>query len=310
MDKETIMLALDRPAWLGRWAEALNTGINWVYEALNGAKQPTMDALHGKWLRHPLHPVLTDVTLGMWMATGVFDTVGLLTGEERTADACAQTTITAGLASSVATAAAGATDWMHLQGHEQRVGLTHALLNVSSVVFYAGSLSARRRGQYETGRMLGLGGLFIASMAAYLGSEMAYPLKVGVKHSPNALGTEEWRRVAALDDLPENEPRRAEIEGVALALVRQGGQVYAHAADCSHLGGPLDEGRVEGHCLTCPWHGSQFDLDTGEPVRGPTVYAQPVLEVRVRDGQIEVRGPKRGAEVRPAPRMREIEMGR
>jgi nitrite reductase/ring-hydroxylating ferredoxin subunit len=60
-------------------------------------------------------------------------------------------------------------------------------------------------------------------------------------------------------------------------------------AACSHLGGPLEDGTLEDGCVVCPWHGSRFRLDNGEPVDGPAAIPQPCFETRVRDGQIEVR---------------------
>ena len=67
------------------------------------------------------------------------------------------------------------------------------------------------------------------------------------------------------------------------------GEICAIHAACSHLGGPLDEGERDGNVITCPWHGSQFDLCTGEVLAAPAVYSQPRYEVRVREGRIELR---------------------
>ena len=74
-----------------------------------------------------------------------------------------------------------------------------------------------------------------------------------------------------------------------LMLVRQNGQVYAIARECSHLGGPLDEGQLEACSVTCPWHGSTFALDDGRILAGPATFPQPTYETRIRNGQIEVR---------------------
>ena len=58
---------------------------------------------------------------------------------------------------------------------------------------------------------------------------------------------------------------------------------------CSHFGGPLAEGQLEGESVRCPWHGSRFALADGAVLEGPSVHPQPCLAVRLRDGQIEVR---------------------
>jgi nitrite reductase/ring-hydroxylating ferredoxin subunit len=62
-------------------------------------------------------------------------------------------------------------------------------------------------------------------------------------------------------------------------------------ATCTHRGGPLNEGDRDGDVVTCPWHGSQFDLCSGEVLRGPAREPQQRFEVRAREGKIEVRSP-------------------
>ena len=66
-------------------------------------------------------------------------------------------------------------------------------------------------------------------------------------------------------------------------------EVCAIAATCTHLGGPLDEGERDGNTVICPWHGSRFDLCSGEVEGGPAVYPQPRYETRLRAGKVEIR---------------------
>jgi nitrite reductase/ring-hydroxylating ferredoxin subunit len=72
-------------------------------------------------------------------------------------------------------------------------------------------------------------------------------------------------------------------------LVRRGERIYAIGETCAHLGGPLSEGKLEGASVRCPWHGSCFSLEDGRVLEGPSVHAQPVLDARIHNGQIEVR---------------------
>ena len=72
-------------------------------------------------------------------------------------------------------------------------------------------------------------------------------------------------------------------------VARYQGQVYALAATCSHLGGPLDEGELKNGCIECPWHGSRFSLEDGAVERGPATRPQSSFEVRVDDGRVLVR---------------------
>jgi nitrite reductase/ring-hydroxylating ferredoxin subunit len=77
--------------------------------------------------------------------------------------------------------------------------------------------------------------------------------------------------------------------GMPILLLRQGERIYALGETCAHLGGPLAEGTLDGTSVVCPWHGSRYALEDGRVLDGPSAHAQPSFEVRVRNGQIEVR---------------------
>jgi len=88
---------------------------------------------------------------------------------------------------------------------------------------------------------------------------------------------------------------------VPILLVRRGKRIFALAETCSHLGGPLSEGKLRGNSVQCPWHGSRFALEDGRVLDGPAVHPQPCLEARVRNGKIELRRFKPDAERKMAP---------
>jgi nitrite reductase/ring-hydroxylating ferredoxin subunit len=80
------------------------------------------------------------------------------------------------------------------------------------------------------------------------------------------------------------------VDGTKVLIARSpSGALCAIANTCSHLGGPLGEGTRDGDVITCPWHGSRFDLCSGRVVEGPAVFAQPRYEVRTDNGRIELR---------------------
>ena len=84
--------------------------------------------------------------------------------------------------------------------------------------------------------------------------------------------------------------RMVEVDEVPVVLSRfESGEVCAIEAACTHQEGSLAEGEREGDVVPCPWHGSRFDLCSGEAVRGPASVPQQRFEVRVRDGWVEVR---------------------
>src|SRR2546426_1168769 len=74
-----------------------------------------------------------------------------------------------------------------------------------------------------------------------------------------------------------------------ILLYKKGDTVCAIGETCAHAGGPLAEGELDGNIVQCPWHGSRFDVCTGEVKGGPATISQVRYEVRRQNGQIEVR---------------------
>lgn len=98
---------------------------------------------------------------------------------------------------------------------------------------------------------------------------------------------DEWHEVAATDAVAEGAAMEALIAGEIVAVFRVAGLLYAIDGMCAHQGGPLASGTVAGDCVTCPWHGWQYELKTGIQ----TVNRQPLQRtypIRERDGRIEV----------------------
>ncbi len=75
-----------------------------------------------------------------------------------------------------------------------------------------------------------------------------------------------------------------EIAGHEFLVANVQGKYYAMGSRCTHVGGPLAEGTLEGQIVQCPWHGSRFDVTTGSVVGSPARTSEPKYEVRL-DGQ-------------------------
>ena len=241
------------------------------------------DLLSGTWLGHSLHPVLTDVPIGTWLSASALDVLG---GEET--EGAAEFLIGAGLLAAVPTVASGLTDWSDTIGGERRVGLVHAAGNATVTVLYGASLWARRRGKRGLGVLLGLSGAGVATLSAYLGGHLSLSLGVGVNQTAFEAGSAEWKSTVPADALGAD-PLLVDVDGTAVVLVRKGEEIHALANRCSHLGGPLNEGEVRDHTITCPWHLSTFDLEDGSVVNGPARAPQPGYDVRIEGGRIELR---------------------
>lgn len=246
---------------------------------------PVKNALSGTWLGHQLHPMLSDVPIGTWVAAGVLDLTGGAWGAR-----AARRLVGLGVLAALPTAAAGASDWSDTYGPEQRVGLVHGLGNLTGTALQAASYLARRRDRRGTAVMLSATALGIMGAAGYLGGHLSFNRGVGVNHTAFDEAVTEWTDVAALAELDSDSPVRVVAGGVAVVLVRQGGgEVHALSATCVHAGGPLDEGEVIDGCLRCPWHASTFRLSDGKVMRGPAAIDQPAWQVRVEGERVQVR---------------------
>ena len=100
--------------------------------------------------------------------------------------------------------------------------------------------------------------------------------------------TGQFVRACGLDEVPEHGAFGIDVEGVPVAVVRTGGEVYAMYDVCSHEEVPLSEGDVYDHTLECWLHGSCFDVRTGEPTGPPAVKPVPTYPVKVENGDVYV----------------------
>ena len=285
---QRVVSVFERQRWLDPIGEMLVQIVQDFFEGLGPQGQEVQNVLYGDGIGHPLHVIMNEAPLGAWTTATMLDMLNAVSGSEKMATG-ADTAICFGLLGAVAASATGLVDWQHLTGRTRRIGVAHALLNATSSVLYVSSLIARWRGSRGTGRRLGFIGLSTATVGAFLGGHLVFGLRVGVDHTAGQSLPSEFVPVLDDQELSEGQLQRVEVEGVPILVVRQGGQIFALAETCAHLGGPLADGELQGRSVICPWHGSRFDLASGRVIDGPTVHAQPCLETRVRDGQIEVR---------------------
>jgi nitrite reductase/ring-hydroxylating ferredoxin subunit/uncharacterized membrane protein len=245
------------------------------------------DALSGTFLGHTLHPLLTDLPIGSWTSAVLLDALG-----GRDSEKAARRLVGLGILASVPTAATGYVEWADSAGGRaatRRVGLAHAASNVTALSLFTASYLARRRGRRGRGRALALAGSSALAVGGHLGGHLSYVHGEGVAVTTFEEGSSEWVEALPEAELPEGRPACALVAGVPVLLVREGNEIRALADRCTHRGGPLHEGEVKDGSVTCPWHGSRFDLRTGSVEQGPASSPQPAYEARTRDGAVEVR---------------------
>jgi nitrite reductase/ring-hydroxylating ferredoxin subunit len=266
-------------------AEPLDPVSEPIQEAVQAVPKPVRDVLDGVWLGNPLHPALTDVPIGAWTAAFALDFV-----RSEAADGA----LAVGILGAVPAALTGLNDWSHLKDDAKRIGTVHALINTAGLTLNVLSLAARRGGHRGLGRMLSTvayGGVLVS---AHLGGHLSFGLGVRVNRTAFESLRDRYAPVCEESELNGGKLVGVELEGESVVVSRseESGEVCAISATCSHLGGPLDEGKRDGDTVVCPWHGSRFDLCSGEVRGGPAVYPQPRYEARVRAGKVEIRAAK------------------
>src|SRR5438874_8502593 len=100
---------------------------------------------------------------------------------------------------------------------------------------------------------------------------------------------EGYQKVADKKELQEGGLLKVEANSEAIVLSMINGKIYAIDAVCSHEGGPLEDGILDGYEIECPWHGSKFDVRTGEVTNPPASEPEPAYEVKLEGSNILVR---------------------
>ncbi|MDQ3327673.1 MAG: Rieske (2Fe-2S) protein [Chloroflexota bacterium] len=266
----TTPLETERFAWLDTIAEPLQAMLHTVFGS-STAGQQAKNMLNGVPMRHRIHPALIILPLGAWTTAGLLDLLDIFTGRlgrseyRKAADAA----VAFGVVGALPAAAAGLADWTDVDGHPRRVGMAHALLNSLAIGLYTTSLGLRLAQRRRAARGTAGIGYAVVMLSGSLGGEMVFNLGVNVTHQPQPGVPDVSFDVLASADLSEGQPVVVNVQQVPVILLRHGGDIFAVDAQCTHAGGPLNEGAFENRTVQCPWHGSIFDLADGHPVQGP-----------------------------------------
>jgi 3-phenylpropionate/trans-cinnamate dioxygenase ferredoxin component len=98
----------------------------------------------------------------------------------------------------------------------------------------------------------------------------------------------EFVKAASTNEIAPGQARLVIVKGGEIVLFNIEGEFFALQNACTHEEGPLAEGEVSGHEVTCPWHGARFDIRTGEALTPPAYEAAARYNVRVAGTDIEV----------------------
>jgi nitrite reductase/ring-hydroxylating ferredoxin subunit/uncharacterized membrane protein len=282
--------------WLEPVAETIQEQAQTLF-GLTPAGPRLKSLLNGTPFRHRLHPMIVDVPVGAWTTSMFLDTLALASSgrQRRQFETGAKAAIALGIAGTLPAVWTGLADWVDTRGTLRRHGTAHALLNSLALGCYSVSLAARRDGSRRHRLALASAGLgfSVLTVSAAIGGDMVYNRGVNIPAPPEAEPPGDYVDVMASSELVAGQPRHVEAGELPVLLVRdEDGVAHALQHWCPHAGGPLSEGEVEDGVVTCPWHGSQFHVEDGRPVRGPAATPLPVYGVHEQAGRILI-GPAR-----------------
>lgn len=288
--ERTFDRVLRRQGWLDPVGETIQKAVGAFYDSLGAPGKSLKDLMHGTTvLGHPLHPAITDLPIGAWSVGVLADWLFVTTG--RVPAVAGDLGLAIGVAAAIVAAMTGYTDHHETVGHGRRAATVHGLTMTVVVVIELVSMGMRLWApDMRTGAIvLATGAWLLAVVGGYVGGHLTFAMGTVVNHNAFFEGPMEFVRVGSREDFPEGEMRRVEAEGLPVVIMRREGLLHAIGAVCSHAGGPLQEGKLEGEVVTCPWHYSRFRFGDGKVVGGPATFDQPPLLVRERGGAVEVK---------------------
>jgi len=251
---------------------------------------------------HPIHPVLVPFPLAFLLGAFIFDLIGIESGAAGWYTA-GKYLAGAGLVMGVVAAVPGLVDYLWTippASSAKRHARRHLLLNVGALCLFALAFWVRGGpGVPPDPPILGLEllGSLLLVWSGWLGGTLVYRNQIGVDH--RYAGAGRWRevRVPLRPGEPVAVPGAAKLRRDQMLLVHAGGRrvVLARLAEgwaafddhCSHRGASLADGTLACGTVQCPWHGSQFDVRTGEVRAGPAQAG--IASYRVEVAESEVR---------------------
>jgi nitrite reductase/ring-hydroxylating ferredoxin subunit len=263
-----------------------------IYRRLGRPGKLLQDFLNGSWLGHSLHPVVVDVVVGGSTAALLLQVLSWFGVADLRVAILWVLALTwlAGLSAIVS----GLTDFKDTAtGDERHVVGLHGLINIVATVILIGAFLALLAEADALGGWLIVAGFAVLSVGAFIGGHVVFKYGYMVNHNAfeRARKAKEFTAVLPAGELAEATPTKVMLGTTALVVVRRGDLVFALKETCSHAGGPLAQGTVEGYTVVCPWHASAFRLSDGAVRHGPATTRQVAYRARINADQVEVQGP-------------------
>jgi nitrite reductase/ring-hydroxylating ferredoxin subunit/uncharacterized membrane protein len=250
---------------------------------------------------HPIHPMLVAFPIAFLGGALGFDVFGLLLRWPNGWTTGAYMSLAA-IATGLLAGIPGLIDYLYVvppDSSARRRSSKHMLINLTALGVFAASWAFRDRATLEPGSgtvLLEVFGVGLVTWGGWLGGILVYRNQIGVDHRYASAGRWNEQEVVARNGEPITIAREDELELDQMKLLRIGDRrvvlartergYVAFDDHCTHKGGPLSDGVLIAGTVQCPWHGSQFDVHTGEQKAGPASAPIRRYDVHVIDGRV------------------------
>lgn len=244
---------------------------------------------------HPIHPILVSFPIAFLIGTFVSDLIGKISGNDSFWTTGYYLEI-AGIVMGLVAAVPGLIDYLFTvppNSSAKKRGLKHALVNVSHLILFFIAFLIRRNTNPDTTLILILeaAGVVLISIAGYLGGTLVYRNQIGVdpRYAEAGKWKEEYKdasdekiKVASSDELKLNQMKLLHLGKKRIVIAKTENGYVAFDDRCTHKGGSLAGGAMICGTVQCPWHGSHFDVTTGDVKAGPAkegIQTYPLTEI-------------------------------
>ncbi len=246
---------------------------------------------------HPIHPMIIPFPIAFLLGAFLADAAGLLFDNEDLWLAAWYLSI-AGIVTALLAAVPGVIDYRHTvppRSSAKKRATKHMITMVTVVALF--SLSWVLRGGPGVAPDLfiivveGVGAALLG-VGGWMGGTLSFRNQIGVDHRYAHAGkwrearideATAWSRVAAIDELETDQMKLIHVGKNRIVLARSAEGWTAFDDRCPHRGGSLAGGTMACGTVTCPWHGSQFDVTNGRVVAGPSEEGISIYPVEVRE---------------------------
>jgi len=251
---------------------------------------------------HPIHPMLVAFPIAFGVGAPVCDLVGVF-ADWPTVWAAGAYLSAAAVVGGLAAGIPGFVDYLYTvppDSSAKKRATWHLCVNLTALTLIGlgwvfRDLSSLRPGTWTL--LLEIAGVGVMGVGGWLGGTLVYRNQIGVDH--RSAGAGKWKEetvegtaggevdVAAADELDVGQMKLIHAGGRRIVLGRTDTGYVAHDDHCTHKGGSLADGVLACGVVTCPWHGSQFDVHTGKVKSGPA--EEPIRTYRVEESGGRVR---------------------